>query len=117
MKWKLVLITIFTLILTEGKSQNGVSPEVDTDVYLINDSTTYFSDANFLGTFQIIHRSKEREVFTKDIYYKIEEHRSNSDVVMWNFSPMTTIRIFPRNLIYPPTNYRITIYETVEIIE
>lgn len=116
-----ILVIIFVLVLSSGiKSEAQVSLNQDptySRIYAITDSTFYFSDSNFLGTFQIIHRTKEREIFTHSIYTEIENRRSNKEVVLWDMTPLTTIRIFPRELIYPPMNFRVSLNEIVEIIE
>lgn len=86
-------------------------------ISLTKADSNYFSEANFLGTFQVIHHTKQREIFSISIYTEIESKRKIDEVVLWEISPLTTIRIFPQNLIYPPVSYRIKETQIVDIID
>lgn len=116
MKLLLIPIILFSVIFfsTESKAQIQIETTV---VYPEIDSVAYYSPENFLGTFQIIHQTKEREIFTHDIYKEIESRRSDGDVVLWFKSDLTLIRIFPRNMIMPPMNYRVAEREIVHVDE
>lgn len=96
----------------DGKSQ--IQLENNSLTVAPIDSISYFSHENFLGTFQIIHHTKDREIFSHDIFLRVEARRSETEVVLWKISDLTTIRIFPRNLIMPPMNYRIQEQEIIE---
>jgi hypothetical protein len=113
--YKSFLIVLFVIagnltLSAQITEHESLSPEK----YIIKDTTQYFSEANFYGTFQVIHHSKNHEIFTKASYYEIEARRDDSEVVLWDISPLTTIRIFPRNLIFPPTNYRVNEHEITD---
>lgn len=110
------LLSTLSLLLVLGSIS---SAQIVENGNLMEDNTipkdsAYYSESNFVGTFQIIHKTKQLEIFTYDIYYEIEARRSETEVVLWNVSPHTTFRIFPRNLIYPPLNYRIQETEIYE---
>jgi len=79
--------------------------------------TLVYNDANMLGTFQIIHHTKQREILTVSWYAEIEARRHETEVVMWDISPLTTIRIFPRSLVKAPMNYRVPQHEIILIEE
>ncbi len=111
---RLSILFYFLIGLSTFSSGQITQQEVLIEDNTIPKDSAYYSEANFAGTFQTIHRSKEIEIFTFNLYYEIEARRSETEVVLWNISPLTTIRIFPRNLIYPPMNYRI---EETEIYE
>lgn len=110
----LLLFFVVGLALSKSSSAQTVSPKES--VQLRADSVDY-SDENFSGTFQIIHHTKQREIITVDWYPLIEEKRSDNLVVMWKISPLTTLRIFPRNVINPPASYRVPQHEIVIIEE
>lgn len=114
---KLLSICIFTLsillISNICDAQVNTNNQLEIDNSIVKDAA-YYSDSNFVGTFQIIHRSKDFELLTYEIYYLIEARRADYDVVMWDISDNTTIRIFPKSLVYPPTNFRI---QETEILE
>ena len=105
----IVLISINDAAFSQAKETTFVS--------LTKADSNYYSQANFFGTFQIIHHSKQSEIFSITMYTEIENKRKIDEVVLWEISPLTTIRIFPQNLIYPPLSYRIKETEIVELFD
>jgi len=110
-------IILFLTIIMTGITATEVCAQVTpvNKPNLSGHTAEWFSDDNFVGTFQYIHHTKKREVFTKEIYYEIEAKRHATEVVLWEVSALTTIRIFPTNLIMPPSNYRVNTNEIIEI--
>ncbi len=116
MKLLLIPIVFFSVIFfpTESKAQIQIEA---TTITPVQDSLAYFSPENFLGTFQTMHHTKEREIFTHELYFEIESRRKDDEVVIWKRSNLTSFRIFPRNMIMPPMNYRVPDLEIVHIDE
>lgn len=112
-KYLVLFITFFVTAITTSNLNAQVQPVNKPN--MSGHTQEWFDDSNFMGTFQYIHHTKEREVFSKEIYYEIEARRHATDVILWEISALTTIRIFPNSLILPPTNYRVNTNEIIEI--
>ncbi len=69
------------------------------------------------GTFQFIATKNVRELFTNEILVEIEGKRSDTEVIMWEYSAYTTIRILPKNIINAPNFIPIPEEETYIISE
>lgn len=114
-----ILIIVCAILVSFSASINCVKAQTVSpkEVVQMRADSVDYSDANFSGTFQIIHHTKMREIITVDWYPLIEARRSDNLVVMWKISDLTTLRIFPRNVINPPVSYRVPDHEIIEIYE
>lgn len=116
MKLLLIPIVLFSVVFFSSESKAQIQIE-STALTPTIDSVAYYSPENFLGTFQTMHHTKEREIFTHDLYFEIESRRKDDELVIWKISRFTSFRIFPRNMIMPPMNYRVQDLEIVHIDE
>lgn len=91
MKW-LMMTAMMAFLSIPSSAQPGTNS--------IAADSTY--DTGFDGSFQIICSSRTKEVFTIDILPLIEQLRSDTEVVMYQYSVYSTFRIFPRNIINSP---------------
>ena len=61
------------------------------------------TEQDMAGTYEIIPKNKIEEVFTTEIFQEIEKRRDDTKEVMYDVSPLTTIKILPRSVINSPS--------------
>ena len=73
------------------------------------------SITDYDGTFQVIFKQKVQEIFPINLGEIVESKRHDTDLVLFEYSEFTTLRIFPKSMINDP-NWQpvgeIFIYET-----
>lgn len=99
---KEILLFLFLfngLFLVKTEAQQAQSATQEEIIKVVED---------FDGTFQIMYKTRNEEVFPINFREIVEQNRHQTDLVMLEYSEFTTVRIFPKEVVNDPNFVPIT---------